>query len=351
MRPPPHERFRRLLRPAAAIGAAALVAALILSLLQPLAALGAYRFAAFACFQPAAGSLIFLLIFRSTGGQWGDSLLPFLRAGARLVPWIWPLIAWLAIVPGNHAAWTSPDARPLPGPWVLLARAAGYELVFLVLRHLALTPRLRGYSGLGLIVYAFAGHFLAADWFFTLEPGWYSSAFPLVWMGVQASAGIALAIVAASFYGRDPSETGPKGRALGKDWGDLLLTAVLFSSYVAFMELLITWSGNLPREITWFYRRSHGGWVPVTCALAFFHLFFPLGWLLSNRRKRSRYGVPVIAGVVCGAEVLWAIWLILPAFTDRGILLWPTAAAFLAAGAGLFVNRYGAVVLAGSETA
>jgi hypothetical protein len=160
-------------RSAGRVGAIALIASALLAVLAPEAALRAYRFAAFACLQPALGSLIFVLIYRITGGQWGESLYPFLRAGVRLLPWIWPLIAPLALMSTPHPAAHAFDA-PIPAnppAAILLMRAAIYELIFLALRRVALRDSSR-WAAPGLLVLVFTLHFLAADWFFTLEPGW-----------------------------------------------------------------------------------------------------------------------------------------------------------------------------------
>ncbi|MGH7995076.1 MAG: hypothetical protein ACREFX_01855 [Opitutaceae bacterium] len=338
-------RFRRFLRLAAGVGAAAAVLSGVLAWLSPATAVEAYRFAAFACFQAAAGSLIFLLIYRNTGGQWGDFLGPFLRAGARLVPWIWPLIAWMAAVPAAHPSWTSPRGRPMPSPGMLLGRAAIYEVIYIAIVWVALSPRTRKLAGLALVIYVVTTHFLTADWFFTLEPGWYSTIFPLFWMAIQACAGLALAVVAAWMSGRDPSVPGPAGRPLGKDWGDLLLTTVLFSCYTLFMEIVIYWSGDLPREISWYARRSAGGWKWVCVALALLHCALPLWLLLSRRRKRSRHGVPRVALILTAAEMLWVAWFVLPAFPQGGAWLWGMSAVLLVGAGGLFLNRYGAVAL------
>jgi len=328
-------------RRAAQIGAAALAASALLAWVAPMAAAPAYRFAAFACLQPALGSLIFALIYRITGGQWGEKLDPFFRGGIRLVPWIWPLIALLALVPSSHPSFArQPPGPHNPGPGLILARALVYEGVFIALRFIALRPALKRLAAPGLLALVFTLHFLAADWFFTLEPGWSSTGFPLVWMSVQATAGLAFAILLAALAGNSPATVGPAGRPYGQDWGNLLLTAVVFSTYVAFMEFLVIWSGNLPPEIRWFLRRDNGLWRAVIIALALFHLLFPFSCLLSKSLKASRLGLPRIAGVVCGAELLWCAWFILPPFQDRGPWLACLCATLLIAGGGLFVNRF-----------
>jgi hypothetical protein len=329
-------------RNAGRVAVAAATVALVLLVLAPAAAVPAYRFAAFACLQPALGSLIFALIYRITGGQWGESLFPYLRGGIRLLPWIWPLIALLILVPASHPALPPPDPSIPANPpaTMLLLRAAIYEGIFLGLRRVALRTSGRSLAAPGLLVLVFTLHFLAADWFFTLEPGWYSSGFPLVWMSIQATAGLSWAILLAAGRGVNPAEAGSAGRPLGLDWGNLLLTTVIFSSYVAFMEFLIIWSGNLPREIIWFLHRDSGGWRAVIIGLALLHLFFPLGCMLLRPLKASRAGVPRIAALLCVAEIFWAAWFILPSFGNRGVLLPISCAVFLLGAGGLFLNRY-----------
>ena len=338
-------------RRAGRISVVALAGSVLLAVLAPEVAVRAYRFAAFACLQPALGSLIFLLIFRITGGQWGESLLPFFRAGVRLLPWIWPLIAPLALMPIPHPGFRDFDAAIPANPpaMVLLLRAAAYELIFLALRRVALRETGRNLAAPGLLALVFTLHFLAADWFFTLEPGWYSSGFPLVWMSLQAGAGLALAIVATAAAGRGADEEGSAGRPLGHDWGDLILTTVIFSSYVAFVQFLIIWSGNLPREIAWYLRRGTGGWKVLIAAVAVFHLAFPVAFMLFRPVKRSRTWMPRVAALVFGAEAVWAAWMILPAFGDRGALFPVACVLGLAAGAGLLAPRYLSSLLSGKE--
>jgi hypothetical protein len=333
-------------RRAGLAGGAALFLGLALAGFAPAAAWPAYRLAAFACLQPALGCLIFQLIHRLTGGQWGDALAPFLAAGIRMLPWIWPFIAILLFFPAARA--TPVLLAPVaftPSAAGLLLRAGIYELFFLGFRRVALRTAGKGAAGASLILVVFIGHFLAADWFFTLEPGWYSSGFPLVWLSIAATAGLALAIAFATACGLSPATKGAAGRPLGQDWGDLLLTSVIFSSYLAFVQFLIIWAGNLPAEISWYVRRSSGGWQAVAIALGLFHLAFPTGFMLFRRYKHSRSGVPRVARLLCGVELLWMIWFIVPAFPQRGPLFPVLALLAVAAGAGIFFNRYAAALL------
>jgi hypothetical protein len=121
------------------------------------------------------------------------------------------------------------------------------------------------------------------------------------------------------------------------------MTVVIFSTYLAFMQFLIIWSGDIAREIAWFQRRDAWGWEALAGALALFHLGLPLGMLLFRGLKGGRLGTARVGALLCVAEIGWAAWFILPAFAGRGALLAPLSALFLAGGAGLFLNRYAAL--------
>jgi len=323
------------------IGLATLAAAALGGCLAPQAALPAARFAATACLQPALGCLIFALIHRITGGQWGESLRRPWAAGIRLVPWLWPILALIALAQAARPDLPLPTgSAPMPGAAMLGARAVVYELILIVLCGAALRPRWKPQAGPALIVLLFTGHFLAADAFFVLEPGWYSTGFPLVWLAICAASGLAIAVMAAAASGVRPAEAGAAGRPLGLDWGNLLLTAVVFATYLVIMEFLIIWSANLPAEISWFLRRKQGGWPYLALALVAVHLAFPFLLLLSRRWKESPRGVPFTARIVAGAGVLWALWLVIPPFADRGWGMAPFALVFLVAGAAVCWSRY-----------
>jgi len=162
---------------------------------------------------------------------------------------------------------------------------------------------------------------------------------------VAAAAGLSWSIALASAAGLDPAASGSSGRPLGLDWGDLILATVIFSSYVAFVQFLIIWSGNLPREISWYLRRDFGVCRGVVIVLGLFYLGFPSAFMLFRGLKKSRCGVPAVAWLLSGMQVIWAGWFILPAFADRGPLFPILCAVALVAGVGLFANRYLAVVL------
>ncbi len=350
MKPPARLRLRRA---CLGVAGAAVLATAALGWAAPGAVPAAYRFAVLACLGPALGSLFFVLIHRMTGGQWGLRLAPFLEAGVRLLPWIW--IATLPLLLGPGLA--EPAHPRYSGRIALAARSVGYAAVFFLLSRATLrarrSARPEAWAWLGpagLIVLVFMVHLLAVDWIFPLQPHWTATGFPLVWMIGQAAAGLALALASALLFGADPAAEGPEGRSFGLDWGNLLLASIAMWTYVAFVQFLLIWAGNLPREISWYVRRSAGAWPAVAGGLALFHFALPFIFLLSRRFKRFPAGLLGAAAAVLGGQLLYTAWLVLPGFGDGSPLALALDAAVLAAAAGIAFAAYLELAGPGEET-
>jgi hypothetical protein len=82
---------------------------------------------------------------------------------------------------------------------------------------------------------------------------------------------------------------------------------------VAFAQFLIIWAGNLPREISWFLRRTEGGWAIVPPMLALVHFLLPFAVLLSRDAKRSPRLLGGVAALLLLGQIAFTAWLILPA--------------------------------------
>jgi hypothetical protein len=310
------ERCRRGLALAAGVGGVAVVA---LALVAPHALPAALQCALFACLAPALGSLLFALIHRLTGGEWGESLQPFLVAGARLAPWIWLGALPLALWSGDRAtpAWPAYDSRPM-----LLGRAAFFAVIlFGAARALPGRGRIPAAwtAPAAFILLVFTLHLLAEDWLAALEPHWHSTAFPLIWITGAAVAGLAFAVLAAFVVDWPPRRKRSSAEPMGIDWGNLLLAATLFWCYVAFAQFLIIWAGNLPRETVWFQHRTRGAWALVPWLLAVLHFGVPFAALLSRSFKQSAGLLATVAAMLLAAQILYAAWMILPAYSFEGL--------------------------------
>lgn len=338
--------FPRLARRARRLAIIAAVVAVVLVILQPRTLAAAWFYAIFVIIQPALGSLILLLIYRMTGGQWGRSLQPFLLAGTELLPFIWALLLPLLFLPDLGMA-TGDRAHPATGTLAVYESRAMLVVRYLVIgavltlvawgaRRAGSDTRLRWVAPVGFIVLVFALHLAAVDWLFSLEPGWFSTGFPLIWMGGHAVSGLSAAIAFGIATGRPASAAGTSGRPEGIDWGNLLLAAVLFWSYVAFVHLLIIWMGNIAIEITWYVDRATPGWGGLIAAIALFHLFLPLLMLFFRAFKRSSRALGALAAGLLVFQALHTCWLIFPSIHPGTMMLVVASVFAIAALAGFF---------------
>jgi hypothetical protein len=102
------------------------------------------------------------------------------------------------------------------------------------------------------------------------------------------------------------------------DIGNLLVTCVLFWAYIAFSQLLITWAGNLPEEISWYVHRTQGGWQWVGLSLALFQFALPFILLLSRDIKRHVRRLAIIAAIILFMHLVDVFWIVMPAFYRQG---------------------------------
>lgn len=299
------------------IGTFAAIIAAIGGIFSPAALVQAWHFSVISCLQPSLGCLLLLLIFQCTGGRWGECAMPALTAGRRLIPWC--LLAWVPMViflPAVYHWATHPAEvgdRHVFLNWPFFAiRLVIYLAVFGGL-SMAITKGRRPAAG-GLILFALIAYFLAVDSIMALAPKWFSSGFPIVFMSNQAMMAMAMTIaLQATLNG--PTTDQPK---VWRDLGNLLLTTVIFWSYVSFTQFLIIWAGNLKEEIEWYHIRSASGWSWVTVFLALCSLFGPFFVLLSRAVKEDPRRLRRVALLILASQVVYLYWLIVPSFPNRG---------------------------------
>src|SRR2546421_7507486 len=117
------------------------------------------------------------------------------------------------------------------------------------------------------------------------------------------------------------------------DLGNLLLTFVLFWTYVSFGQLLVIYSGNLPREIGWYLHRIAGNWIYLVGALALFHFFLPFFVLLFRTTKQHVAPLTIVASIVLLAHIVDIYWLVIPSYCQQGVrITWQDLAAFFGGG-------------------
>jgi hypothetical protein len=255
----------------------------------------------------ALGGMANLMLHNLTGGSWGAAVRPTFVAAARLVPLaallgIPVLVAMRQLYPIGESVWFSAPffaARSIA--YLALWSAFGLWLRSSV-----------AWSAIGLIVYVFTMSLAATDWIAALVPQWYSTGFGLVVAIGQMLGAMALAVAHAGLRAERTD------RQVFLDLGNLLLMYVMTWAYLAFMQFLIVWVGNLPREIAWYLPRLQTGWVALGVILVVFHFFAPLAILLFRSAKRSPLLLGSLAAALLAVHVIDVYWLVAPSVRPLG---------------------------------
>ena len=291
----------------------------------------------------ALGCLALLMIHHVTGGAWGVAIRRLLESGARTLPMMAILFLPIAFGVRRLYEWAQPErvaqdpllqhqALYLNVPF-FLARTAFYFIAWsLVVRALtrwslrqdaSFDPlpgqRLELISRGGLLLMGLTMTFAAVDWTMSLQPHWYSTIYGVIFMGGCALTAFAIVIPTVALLSVNPPVAGHVSDDQLSDLGKLLLAFVMLWAYFSLSQFLITWSGNLPEEITWYLDRIQGGWLWVIIAIVFFQFVMPFILLLSYRLKRRARSIATVALMLIVIRFVDVFWIITPAF-DPGRL-------------------------------
>ena len=303
------------------------------------------------------GCLGVAMMHHLSGGRWGFVVRRFLEAGFLTLPVM--ALLFLPIILGRRYLypWVRPEAlavSPILQHQQSYLNTAGFAcraaLFFAIwigmaacLRRWSVeqdrnnspapTIRLRTLSGPGIVLYPLTGTFAFVDWVMSIEPEWYSTIFPLIVLIGQVLSAFAFLTVVLAWAARDEPFQHVVTPQHFHDLGNLLLTFVIFWTYLAFSQLLIIYSGNLPHEIRWYLHRSAGDWKWLVLGLATFQFFVPFFLLLSRTLKRNVRRLALVAGLVFAGQIVADFWTIAPAFHPTGLYVhWLDLAALLGVG-------------------
>jgi hypothetical protein len=298
------------------LGVVGCIAALMLALVSPGAALAGWLMGFVFWSAIPIGALALLMMMRLVPGGWRDELSSPAQTALLLLPLA--AVAALPVLAGIHALYGWADDPPKGGfrsfylvPWFFALRTAmmfaGTIIlaVLLVLRPAWSVPL----SAAGLVAFVLLDTTIVVDWLMSLDVGFHSSGFGLYVMSIQMT----IAIAALIFARLAASDAGAHTRILG----GLLLTTLLIWAYFAFMQYFIIWSGDLPQGVRWYQRRADGPWSAVEYAIGAlqltpaFLLFFP------PVREHRRWLLALTLAVLAG-KVLEMAWLVLPTVAVGG---------------------------------
>lgn len=316
--------------------------------------MSAYLFAWLFFLGLSLGALGILMLYQLTGGDWMNPIRPYLNAA--LLPM--PILAVLFV----PILFEIPHVFPWSGSAHLSAGKAGYlNEPFFIIRAIVilslwtlLSIRFRrappgdrtlyGLSAAGLILYAFTMTVAAVDWISSLQPEWSSTALGLVVMTGQGLGAFAFAVACAVFLPRllqRPLAAQLTAQRCG-DLGNLLLTFVMTWMYLAFMQFLIIWAEDLPRETVWYLPRVDSSWRLVSLAIVGLQFAIPFLLLLFRPVKRNVQALGCIALLLLAIHIVNISWLVLPSVAPTGITYrWMDLAALSGIGAlwGYFFSR------------
>lgn len=282
----------------------------------------------------ALGSLGLVLIHALTGGRWGHLvrrplaasiatlplllplLVPVLAAGRRLYPWMEPGVA-AHLGNGLYLNTTFFYIRTAvyAGVWLALGAA-----VLRALRGAETERRLARLAPGGLILLALTVTFASIDYTLSLEPAFSSSVYG--WLACSEALLFALSVALIG-----PCLTAAPDAAAVRPLARLLLGLTVLWAYLDFMQLLIVWNSDLPREAAWYAPRLTGFWGGLAAGVALGHFALPFVALIWAPVQRSARVVAGVAAVLVLAELPRVWWIVIPA-AGRG-LDWIDAAAML----------------------
>jgi hypothetical protein len=289
------------------------------------------------------GCLGIAMLQHLTGGRWGFVIRRFLEAGLMNIPLMALLFVPLLFGLPDLYAWARPTevaADPVLRNRALYLNPAGFIIRAVVafaiwssmawcLRKWSLeqdqtpdpapTRRLRTLSGPGMVIYPLTATFAYIDWVMSLEPDWYSTMFPVIIVIGQFLSTIAFSIILLGLLRGEPPFAEVVSTTHFHHLGNLLLTFVMFWTYISFGQFLIIWSGNLPQEIVWYVHRIADGWKWIVVLLALFHFFLPFFLLLFRANKQRVPILMSIATLVFLARTLDVFWMVAPSFHPTGI--------------------------------
>jgi hypothetical protein len=328
--------------PQTVVGALALLASLAGRWLDPPLFFAAWLAAWWFCLGMVLGAGANLRVHALTGGRWGRALAPAACALQRRLPWLLllflPLLAGIDVIypwAATPAVWAAAIDHPAFqqawfAPVFFGSRLGAYALVLWALSRgtaaagvagAAMAP---GRAALGLIAYMLVTSLAAVDLLMSLVPAWTSTVFGWLAVAGQLSTGAAatIGLAALGAAGDAPGPMLPAQPPVWRDLGNLLLTVVLLQAYLQFMQFLIIWSGNLPREISWYLPRLRSGWSEVGLALVLGQLVLPVLALLWRSVKDAPRRLACVAGGVVAMQALGAAWMVVPSVQARGYAAW-----------------------------
>ena len=327
------------------------VIAIVIGFFRPDEFFRGYLLAFMAWLGVTLGSMAVLMIRHLTGGGWGTVIRRVMGAAMRCVPlmtilfvpilfgmprlyiWIRPLNTVTDQHFREHLKDITQSYLSLHG---FIIRAVIYFAIWNLLSFFLTkwsreqdqpvprsnAARFKALSGPGLVIYAFSISFAAIDWVMSIDPSWISTIYGLILLIGEVLSAMCFAVVVERILVNYKPMSEWLRPDFVHDHGNWMLTFLMLWAYFSFSQLLIIWAGNLPDEITWYFRRFHGGWPAPGIILIFFHFVVPFVMLLSRPFKRDVRKLVWLAIWLMIMRWLDLLWIIEPNFSATVTVTW-----------------------------
>lgn len=323
------------------IGILALLAGMFLA--KDVAAWQAYLFGWVVWASLSIGCLGLMLLKHCLNAKWGLPVLRLMEAGASVTNFVILFLTFLPILytvlSGNPVLYLWADHARVEADHALHAKAwflnpLGYTIrtfvyfaifIFFSWKMSASTVRQdasgnvgeqqmrANWAAPGLVVFMLTVTAAFTDWVMSLEPHWSSTMYGAWWaVGAALGALAFLTITATLNVERDPYQ-GVVTHSWTRDMGNLMFTFTMLWGYTTFSQYLIIWSGNLPEFVTYFVRRSEGGWNAIGLAVMLGQFFIPFFSLLSPRVKAQPQLLVKVCGWILFFRLVDMYYVIMPA--------------------------------------
>ncbi len=317
----------------------------------------AYLFGYLVWLGVALGNLGFLMIHHLTGGTWGYSVRRIFEAAISTLPIL--VLLFVPILFGLRELYPWADAATVASDKILQHKHSYMNAILFIVRagivfaiwifisalltkwsaeqdrtrSVEPTKKLRRLSGPGLVIYPLTVTFAYVDWVMSMEADWYSTVFPLLICIGQMLSALAFVIIFIGWRAPRTALADVISKERFHHLGNLLLAFTMMWAYLAYSQLIVIWSGDLPHEIGWYLHRIAGGWRWIAIALLLFHFFGPFMFLLFRATKRSAKSLVAVATILFATHLIDVWWLIAPSIYQRGFhFSWVAPAALFGVG-------------------
>ncbi len=236
---------------------------------------------------PVIGAILLLAVARLTGARWS----PFERL-ARLAPLL--LIAGAGVVLALAVQPTAPHLALWNSPFLYAARTLLALIGMAFIGSRLIRGASSGFAAIGLAIYAVMVTPIAMDWLLGGDPTHSVSSAGMMLFVEQIGGACAAMLLLRRGDER-----------FRRDIAALLVAAALGLSYLAYMDYLIVWYGDLPARAGYYVAREDPASIGLVIAALAFGLAGPVAALsLVEGKRRS-----VLAGATAlGGLFLFNLW-------------------------------------------